>query len=294
MKVEYKMVELYDEMDVLRNIFDNIELIDPLSGTIIGCNEYKIRNSGKQCREQCLIGRRKGDCVCKQVISTKSAYTTFQFNDDDTYYVMSRPITVKGKDYVMQITSKITSNLTLTGDGPTELVSNITKYNKSLYTDELTGAYNRKFVAENMQAIIDKSILENINICIGCVDIDNFKKFNDKYGHSFGDIVLKSVTQVMMETARRVNDYVIRIGGDEFVIVMQGVDKKQFIRLMNQCCENVDNLRLKTDRGEVARVCISIGCSSLMDDNLITYEQLTCMADGKLYNSKAKGKNCAT
>lgn len=295
MKKDYKIIELYDELVVLRNIFDSVEIVEPMTERKVECLEHSITVTNENCFRSCKVGDRRKECLCRKIVSTGETYTMFQFKDGETYYIMCRAIRVKNKDYIMIITSKITKNLILSGgNGSTELVKSITKYNKGIYCDELTGAYNRKFVTENIDYILKKAEREGINVCVGCVDIDNFKKFNDTYGHAFGDTVLKSVTEAMRTVARREDDYVIRLGGDEFVIIMQGIDKKTFVKKMNECCEIVSNLRLKTEKGDIAKVCISIGCASTVEDKLQTYEELTAKADEKLYISKKRGKNCAT
>jgi len=75
---------------------------------------------------------------------------------------------------------------------------------------------------------------------------------------------------------------------------MQGLDKKTFIKKMNDCCEIVGDLRLQAGQGRVARINISIGTSSTIEDRLDTYEKLSDKADRNLYISKNKGKNCVT
>ena len=293
-KKEYTIAELCEEIDVLSNIFDSIILIDPIKNDIIDISEYSIRNTKVDCSKRCMIGKTDGDCICKQIVSIKQDCTQFQFTGSDTYYILSRPLRVRNRDLVMQIASKVTKNLHLGGGGEAGLVNSIKKYSAAIYLDEFTGAYNRKFLAENIAYILEKADYDLKNVCVACIDIDNFKRFNDKYGHSFGDVVLKTVTNELKRVAKRKDDYVIRVGGDEFVIVMQELEKKQFIRLMTECCENVESLKLQTDKGDTTNICISIGCSSTVEDNLKTYEQLSSRADEKLYVSKERGKNCAT
>lgn len=294
-KSGYRTAELLDEIRVLRNIFDSVEVIDPIKGRRIECGEHYFKVTSEDCRDICDVADREGDCICKKIVSTGETYNMFQFKEGETYYIISRPIKLRGKDFVMVISSKVTESLILGANNDSaELVKNITKYNKSIYCDELTGAYNRRFISENMEFVIKKAEQENINVCIGCIDIDEFKKFNDAYGHSFGDEVLKAVTEVIKSIARREDDYVVRLGGDEFVVIMKGLEKKRFIKMMQQCCNTIEDLRLKTDMGKTARINISIGTSSTIEDKLDTYEKLINMADMQLYVSKNKGKNCVT
>jgi diguanylate cyclase (GGDEF)-like protein len=106
--------------------------------------------------------------------------------------------------------------------------------------------------------------------------------------------VLKSVAKVFIDTARRENDFLIRFGGDEFVLIMQGITQKEFVKKMNGCCFTIKTNYLKADSGEMVGVSTSIGCSSTLEDNLETYKDLSELADARLYRSKEKGKDCAT
>jgi len=294
-KSGYKTVELLDEIRVLRNIFDSVEVIDPIKGLRVECGEHYFKVTSEKCNKVCNAGNRERDCICKKIVSTGESYTMFQFKDGETYYIMSRPIKLRGKDFVMIISSKVTERLILGASSDSaDLVKKITKYNKSIYCDELTGAYNRKFIAENIEFILKKAEQDGINVCVGYIDIDNFKGINDTYGHAFGDEVLKSITSYLRTVARRADGYVIRLGGDEFVVIMQGIDKKTFVKKMNECCEIVSDLRLKTEQGRVVRINISVGTSSTIEDRLDTYEKLSDKADRNLYISKNKGKNCVT
>jgi diguanylate cyclase (GGDEF)-like protein len=133
---------------------------------------------------------------------------------------------------------------------------------------------------------------QRICLCLACIDIDNFKRFNDTYGHEFGDKVLQNVANTMVSATSVIKEaYNIRIGGDEFVIVGVGIDKQRFKAIMSKLCIMVDSNKLQY-KNELVSVKISIGVSELLSDKIDTYKQLYDTADGNLYKAKEAGKGC--
>ena len=108
--------------------------------------------------------------------------------------------------------------------GKSAFIDKITAYNAKIYTDSLTGSYNRRYFDEQLTG------LNNIT-SIATLDIDDFKAINDTFGHKGGDAALKAFAKVLMENVRSA-DAVIRLGGDEFVIVFQGMKREDlFVKL---------------------------------------------------------------
>ena len=139
--------------------------------------------------------------------------------------------------------------------------------------DPLTGLYNRRVLER----------IRDCNIVLMC-DIDDFKTFNDTYGHDVGDYVIKNVANVLRENTR-VNDYVCRIGGDEFFI---GFTNCEYDFILERCekIKNEINNRIKLPNHEVT---ISIGISINKDNEPVS--DMIKKADEALYMSKRNGKN---
>jgi diguanylate cyclase (GGDEF)-like protein len=128
------------------------------------------------------------------------------------------------------------------------------------------------------------------------LDIDNFKRINDSYGHAAGDLVLKRLTQELTACLKRETDWCARLGGDEFVVVLEGV------RLANAsvCAENVrralGNVSIDTPLGAVCfTVSIGVGgLEELANRESATVQSVLERADTYLYASKARGRNRIT
>ena len=173
----------------------------------------------------------------------------------------------------------------------TFLVSNILlkrqrdKYELLAMRDQLTGLYNRHYLQEIASQKLSEAIRHQRPLCLLVLDLDLFKVINDTYGHPIGDIVLKKFATLLNEQSR-LEDIVARIGGEEFVV------------LMNQC-----NIAEATKKAESIRrsaselkpngipITVSIGISEL-NLNGETFSELMKRADLAAYQAKSKGRNC--
>jgi PleD family two-component response regulator len=97
---------------------------------------------------------------------------------------------------------------------------------KESYYDPLTGIYNRRYFNENMGNLIKTLSRSNGKISLMLIDIDHFKKFNDTYGHVEGDRCLRLIAKTIAKTVTRDADFVVRYGGEEFVVVLPNTDEE--------------------------------------------------------------------
>lgn len=152
---------------------------------------------------------------------------------------------------------------------------------KELKIDKLTGLLNRRAFDADMKELSESEAFSMIFI-----DIDNFKKVNDQFGHPSGDIILKKVSQAIKSGVRNI-DRVYRYGGEEIVILLKDCDK-------NSALEIAEKLRSSTsglDNSPLPQITISLGISSYpVDDNNIPNIIKSC--DDALLSAKASGKNC--
>ncbi len=151
-------------------------------------------------------------------------------------------------------------------------------------TDELTGAYNRRAFNEYLGANIDRAMRYNEHLSMFLLDIDNFKKINDTYGHDVGDLVLKALVRVVRESVRQ-QDIVARWGGEEFTILLPQTGKDAALQL-------AERLRKKiavNDFPKVGRITVSIGLAELQVDD--TSDAWVKRADLALYQAKDSGRN---
>ncbi len=147
--------------------------------------------------------------------------------------------------------------------------------------------FNEVLALEWRNALRNKSCLSII-----MVDIDNFKQYNDHYGHAAGDEVLQKVADVLRQQLKRPKDLVARFGGEEFIIILPDIDKQGGFELMQQCCHAIENLNIKNPINNTNSVItISVGGTSCIVDNSIQSETLLKIADDMMYQAKKLGKN---
>lgn len=157
-------------------------------------------------------------------------------------------------------------------------------------TDSLTGLYNRRHFREVLRAEMEISKRHgDINSLI-VVDIDNFKKINDKYGHAHGDTVIQIIAGIMQKRLRE-TDVLCRIGGEEFVAICKRADKDSSIKLAESIRRSVEEKNISLDKENI-NVTVSIGISTVMPENIeILSENCFKFADMALYHSKNNGRN---
>jgi diguanylate cyclase (GGDEF)-like protein len=151
-------------------------------------------------------------------------------------------------------------------------------------TDALTRLYNRRY-ADMYLARLNREVASN-NYCVAMVDIDNFKVVNDTYGHAVGDEVLRFLADFLQNNLRK-SELVFRWGGEEFLIVLQGVDLPTAGRILDKLRERLSMTDIPTVKGNL-RITVTIGVS-VMDPAC----PLTCIeaSDQGLYKGKRGGKN---
>lgn len=152
--------------------------------------------------------------------------------------------------------------------------------------DPLTGVQNRAALDSALPREVELSSRQHAPLSLMVLDLDNFKRFNDEYGHSFGDAVLKSVADATANTVRR-SDLLFRFGGEEFVVVAAHTTTEGATLLAERIRENV--MGLATIRGIETRVTVSVGVATLRNDEHA--DDLFERADQAMYRAKQNGRN---
>ncbi|KPA10794.1 diguanylate cyclase [Candidatus Magnetomorum sp. HK-1] len=154
--------------------------------------------------------------------------------------------------------------------------------------DELTGIFNRQYIFEQGETELRRAKRYNAPLSVLLMDIDNFKRINDNFGHAMGDRVLKSLANKCSETIRE-SDIFGRIGGEEFAVILPESNKEAAMMASERIRKIIERMGLSTDQG-VIQYTISIGAATLMpfDQSL---DDLLARADKALFSAKTKGRN---
>ncbi len=159
-------------------------------------------------------------------------------------------------------------------------------------TDPLTGLANRRHFDEVKQIEFRRALRTGQPLSLLVCDIDFFKRYNDRYGHAAGDQCLRAVAKAMQTTCSRAGDLVARIGGEEFAILLPGIDAAHGTELASHLCQAVAALAIPHQDSEVAaHVTLSAGLAQLDATQVERFDTLFDQADKALYQAKSQGRN---
>jgi len=158
-------------------------------------------------------------------------------------------------------------------------------------TDALTGLSNRRY----FDAMFDKEIKiaarNKTPITFAMIDIDYFKRYNDLYGHPKGDTTLTQVAGVLSASLMRPNDYAFRLGGEEFGVILSGLNAEQSFEFFDRIRNRIEKLDIEHSESDVSEfVTVSLGVYVAHDASLVERDQLYAEADNALYEAK-KSRN---
>lgn len=155
-------------------------------------------------------------------------------------------------------------------------------------TDVLTGLLNRRAAESRLQEELARARRHNEGYAVALVDIDHFKRVNDRYGHAVGDQVLKAVAR-RLETELREDDWLARWGGEEFLVFLRGADQQEAVYVMQRLMGHVKAEPITTDAGAIAiTLSAGIGLPGREDEDIhAAIEQ----ADRALYQAKSGGRD---
>lgn len=234
--------EIRQTISKLTQVFDVVRLVDITDNEIVrsGCkpgNEEMINACrGDKCYAIWGKTQRCKNCVSSKAFEKRGQVSKLEFADDSIFQIISKYVEISGKPYVLEMIYKDNDGVLLGAYGKTDFMDNIVNYNRQLYHDALTGAYNRRYYEEQAKSMryID---------AVAMLDANNFKGINDHYGHAAGDCMLKAVCESIKECIRS-SDILIRLGGDEFVLLMSNIPEIVFYQKISEIKQKISEIKL--------------------------------------------------
>ncbi|WP_342116610.1 diguanylate cyclase [Pseudoduganella sp. OTU4001] len=160
-------------------------------------------------------------------------------------------------------------------------------------TDGLTGVSNRRGFDLALEAEWRRAARTGQPLALSMLDVDYFKKYNDRYGHLAGDATLRAVAELITSHGRRSSDLVARYGGEEFALLSAATVGSDAIGVAQAICSELARLKIPHDASPFGHVTISIGVAVLVPNEHSRPEQLLRLADEALYRAKQRGRNQA-
>jgi len=166
------------------------------------------------------------------------------------------------------------------------------KYKELSITDPLTGLYNRRYFNKIFTQEINRALREKNSLTFLIVDIDYFKLYNDNYGHDKGDTLLKALSYELKVSLKRSNEFVFRLGGEEFGIIYSGFSKEESMAHAQEICDSVEEMKIEHNFSRGFKVLtISIGHFYTNSNELLEAKTIYHYADQALYFAKENGRN---
>jgi diguanylate cyclase (GGDEF)-like protein len=160
------------------------------------------------------------------------------------------------------------------------------------YIDALTGVANRRSFDRMLAQEWNRGRRAGTPLAVVMLDVDNFKHFNDQYGHPAGDACLKALAQALVRAARRAGDGVARYGGEEFVVLVPNTSGRDALLVAERIQSEVWSEAIPHSGAPTGIVTVSLGVASVVPSKQGTAEDLVRDADSELYRAKQEGRNC--
>lgn len=267
-----------EKMKIYREVFDVVRIIKSTDIRRMKCGQepelnenmcrcYDFWNKDKQCE----------NCVSEKALTQKKQYTKLECLENDVYQIIAKYLEIDGVPCVMEMIHRLDNENLIDNDGRRILMNNLTGYKNELYRDPLTGVYNRRYYEDNIKDL-------NENAGVAMIDLDDFKLYNDFYGHNAGDMALETIVSAIKKCIRS-SDKIIRLGGDEFLLVLPGIHTNIFNKKLQQIRTRIKEA--KVDGYSKIRLSVSIG--GVMTHNE-TIESAMYRADKLMLQAKSQQK----
>ena len=222
---EAKMLEkVFDVVRFLEGDFFEQMQDDPRIGVKIGmCQCYDFWKKNKPCE----------NCTSMKAYAEKKQKTKLEFLDADVFLVISRYLEIDDEACVMELVKHLENDTLIDTDGRDKLVGKLKGYQDKLYIDPVTGVYNRRYFEDEIRNMQNSA-------GVAMIDLDDFKLYNDIYGHDMGDQVLCIVADMIKNCIRK-TDKLIRYGGDEFLLILSDMVRGTLRGKLLQIQEAIEN-----------------------------------------------------
>ena len=269
-----------EKMKIYREVFDVVRIIKSTDIRRMQCGQepelnenmcrcYDFWNKDKQCE----------NCVSEKALTQKKQYTKLECLENDVYQIIAKYLEIDGVPCVMEMIHRLDNENLIDNDGRRILMNNLTGYKNELYRDPLTGVYNRRYYEDNIKDL-------NENAGVAMIDLDDFKLYNDSYGHNAGDMALETIVSAIKKCIRS-SDKIIRLGGDEFLLFMPDADQNSITEVITAIFKKFNTRKEQDPELHAASISAGLYMCNIGD----SFEECYAKADKALYFVKQNGKS---
>lgn len=269
-------------------IFDLYRLVDPYNHEVFdyaGDKKELIKDTNA-CYE---IWNRTGPC--ENCVSKRSCYENKQYIkveqlNGDALLVVSVPVLVENKRLSLELIKNVTESMAVVSEyhkDNVQISQFIKEFNDIAVRDSFTGLYNKAYIRNELDALINFHKNSQHALTGVFIDVDDFKKVNDEYGHNVGDIVLQHISAVIKGTVKRNNGWAGRLGGDEFAMFFENKTAEEVQHICEKMSKKIENFTYKAQK-DTFNVTISFGIEQLQDED--DWRQFLDRIDHSMYAKK--------
>ncbi len=278
---------------------DGILILDAETGAITDVNPFLIIMLGYS-REEFIKKKLWEVGAFKDIKASKKAFQALQKNE----YIRYKDLPLRAKDGKL-IQVEFVSNVYLVGNekviqcnirditerkqAQDALLKSEALLREQSVRDHLTGLFNRRYMEETLERELLRATRKQLSLGIIMLDVDDFKRFNDTFGHAAGDIILHELGKLLLEHVRG-EDIASRYGGDEFIIVMPDASRDVTRARAELLRENVHHIHLQFEGQTLETFTISLGVAVFPEDGSTSADVLRA-ADNALYRAKHQGRD---
>lgn len=285
---------LLDKLQIFEKMYEAMRIVDPIGKRVLELRENKLCEEGIACYEFWKKQQLCDNCVSIRAFNEDDTVFKIEYKDDNVYMITAVPVTMGGKRLVVELLKNTSNNMVL-GDGKhsgdIRVFTMIEYMNQVAVRDSLTDLYNRRYINERLPVNLLNASVKNEPLSIIFADLDFFKKINDTYGHSAGDLVLKDFAKELEHHIRKDRDWAARYGGEEFLICLPNTDLETARGVAERIRSSIEKKEFMVDGRPIHLTC-SFGVHTVCNGSeCMTVDGVIELVDRRLYKAKNLGRN---
>ncbi|NLK98161.1 GGDEF domain-containing protein [Defluviitalea saccharophila] len=286
--LSYKILQ---QIEAYEEIFDIVRIVEPITKKIIKYKDGKIIEDSILCYSGVLDNKECSNCIGLETLTNQKTLMKIQHVGDKMLLVFTSLIKGSNGNLVLELIKDITEGLvieTVYRSQEHELQNIVQDLNTLIMKDPLTNLYNRRYMDRMLPHEISKCNAKH-PLSIAMLDIDHFKTINDTYGHNVGDIAIKTVGAILLNSIRNETDWAARYGGEEFLICLPNTNNEKAYKALERIRKTIEKTVIRFEDKKI-NITASFGLSTI-DSNEFAVNDLFKYVDNKLYQAKEQGRN---
>ncbi|MEA4928006.1 MAG: GGDEF domain-containing protein [Candidatus Limiplasma sp.] len=288
----YTAEQMQQTLANLRQLFDVVRLVDPLTATLEPEGTALTPGSENACY-QVWNGRseRCQNCVSLRAVREGQRQTKYEFSSQEVFYVVSAPVQVDGRILALEIVHRVSDPVLFNAYGPSEFVNRITAFNAQMHLDPGTDLFNRRYLEEKLYLLSYKAALNKTDFSVALMDVDGYEHVAAHFGPSVADEAILAIGRLLSSNvSHRRGDFVARHGPHTFALAFDNIPRLLLRDRLIALVQRVTNLRLMGY--EDVRLNVSVGVWMYSDrDAAQSPEEMLAVATRRMELAHGAGFN---